>query len=106
MRSNRDRARYTAYTLIIFIILVFGVLYAAFAGLMVGTSEALRAAQIQGFDHVEVRNTARFFPAIRMGCDERDAAGFEMSGTNARNEPVDFTVCCGWPFKGCTIRTR
>jgi hypothetical protein len=35
------------------------------------------------------------------------AMGFrDVSGTNPTGQRVKLTVCCGWPFKGCTVRAR
>ncbi|MCP4677695.1 MAG: hypothetical protein GY854_19700 [Deltaproteobacteria bacterium] len=72
-------------------------------GLMVGDDQAVSALTSQGFTKVAV--SERHYVAVGFyGCGEGDAVAFKCSAINSKGNHTEVTVCCGWPFKGCTIR--
>lgn len=76
-----------------------------FAGAFAPEDRALRAVEALGFTDVHVVRHTWFLVGLH-GCDDRDAALFEVEGTNQNGTPVRIFVCSGWPFKGSTIRTE
>ena len=74
-------------------------------GYLIDESEACRVASAQGFSACSVGET-HVSAAGLAGCGEHDAAGFDVSATNPRGARVALLVCCGWPFKGCTVRVK
>ena len=75
-----------------------------FRGFLVRDDVGIHAAENVGFTDVQLRDAKHAFVGFR-GCDAHDAAGFELTAKNAREKPAHLIVCCGWPFKGCTVRT-
>jgi hypothetical protein len=81
------------------LILVLGI-----RGCCVQESKAVGAAEAMGYHNVNITNRWNFFAGFH-GCDGySDAAVFEFEALNPAGEPGVFLACCGWPFKGCTIR--
>ncbi len=87
----------------LFIIAVIA--FSCLRGFAVEPQTAIEAAETIGFTDVTVTDE-NYMCMAWQGCDRNDAVGFEMTATNAQGERVDIMVCCGWPFKGCTIRTN
>lgn len=75
------------------------------AGLFADSELALRTAAGVGVQGAIIVDEHRFFPGLQ-GCSEEDAAAFDIVGVNASGDPVELTVCVGWPFKGATPRFR
>lgn len=73
-------------------------------GYMVSEEDAIQAAQKSGLSNVRVTDSHQLAPALFGGCAKDDAAGFEVTGTNAQGKSVSASVCCGAILKGCTIR--
>ena len=75
-----------------------------FRGFLVRRAVGLHAAENGGFSEARVTDAKHVLVGFR-GCDMHDAAGFLMSATNPAGKPAEIIICCGWPFKGCTVRT-
>ena len=73
-------------------------------GAAVDKATAKQTAERAGFTDVQVLDKSVVAPQWQNGCGEGDAAGFAMQGKNPAGYVVNFSVCCGWPFKSCTIR--
>lgn len=87
------------------------VILAGFAGILVagatcspGPDKATAALRAHGFRDVAITGTHRV-TAEWYGCSEQDAVAHEATATNPAGERVALVVCCGWPLKGCTVRT-
>jgi hypothetical protein len=70
-----------------------------------GPGEAAAAASAMGFRDVTVTDTTRIGVTFT-ACSKSDMVAHDVSGTNPTGQRVKLTVCCGWPFKGCTVRAR
>lgn len=75
-------------------------------GYFVDDSDVCRAVTTQGYDGCTITERHEVFPSVIGGCSTGDAVAMDVSTKNSRNAPVTITVCCGWPSKGCTIRTH
>jgi hypothetical protein len=83
---------------------------AAMASLSIGCGEvatseekAKAAAETMGWEDVRVTARHGIAPSL-YGCSDKDVAAYEISGTNPAGKSASATMCCGWPFKGCTMR--
>lgn len=74
-------------------------------GFAVDDGEALRAAEALGMRDVHVNDRHEVLHVIA-GCSGDDDVAFDVTATNAAGRHVDVVVCCGWPFNGCTVRSR
>lgn len=74
-------------------------------GYLVPEEEACRAATAHGFSQCAITGSSALAPAWS-GCANGDAVAFDVSATNPAGQRTSLIVCCGWPFKGCTLRTR
>lgn len=89
------------------LIVVFWMLFLCsffFRGFLVPDRVGMSAAENVGFTDVRLMDAKHALVGFR-GCDAHDAAGFELSAKSALEKPAHIIVCCGWPFKGCTVRT-
>jgi len=75
-------------------------------GQMVSKDKAVEAAEAYGFKDVKVLEEHRVSPGMVGGCSGNDAAAFDLAATNSNAMRVNIVACCGWPFKGCTIRVK
>ncbi|MDD4877509.1 MAG: hypothetical protein PHO02_00550 [Candidatus Nanoarchaeia archaeon] len=81
-------------------ILGVGGLLAALGGCS-SPSEAVRAAEAQGWSNVNVTDSDY---ALNFTCGENEIA-YRIEGLNPAGRYSEATVCCGWTkIKGCTIR--
>lgn len=74
-------------------------------GYLVDESKGCETMQTNGFAGCRLIDTTVGFTSWA-GCDERDAVAFDVSAVNSQGQRVSAVVCCGWPFKGCTVRTK
>ena len=75
-----------------------------FRGFLVADNVGVHAAENVGFTDVQLQDAKHALVGLR-GCDAHDAAGFEITAKSVAEKPARIIVCCGWPFKGCTVRT-
>ena len=73
-------------------------------GILVDESVATKALEKQGYTEIEIINHDWFLIGFR-GCDKNDAAKITAIAKNPIGQEVEVFVCCGWPFKGATIRS-
>lgn len=85
-------------------VIVMGAMLAG-CGYLVDEGEACRVATAQGFSACRVTDSHVVTSGLA-GCAKEDAAGFDVAATNPRGQRVALLVCCGWPFKGCTVRVK
>ena len=74
-------------------------------GYMVSDADVCRTLATQGFRGCTIADRNTVAPSWA-GCGESDALSAEVQTVNPLGASVVVTVCCGWPFKGCTIRSR
>lgn len=74
-------------------------------GFLVGDSEVLNAPQTMGMSACVLGDRHDLFPGF-YGGGEGDEVVAEVSCTNPAGHRVALLVACGYPFKGCTVRTR
>lgn len=98
MHSNDDSS--AVRDLVYSVVVVFMI----FRGFFVEDRTGIHAAENVGFTDVRLKDSKHVAVGFR-GCDVHDAAGFELTAKNALEKPAHLIVCCGWPFKGCTVRT-
>ena len=67
--------------------------------------QAKGAAETMGWSDVRVTARHGIAPSF-YGCDKSDTAAYDIKGKNPKGEPATATMCCGWPFKGCTMRVH
>jgi hypothetical protein len=65
--------------------------------------QAVKTAETMGWSNVRVTERHGMAPSL-YGCSDKDVVAYEISGKNPRGDSAAATVCCGWPFKGCTMR--
>lgn len=53
-----------------------------------------------------ITNRHEISPHMIGGCGDDDELASDVTAKNPAGRTVSFTVCCGWPSKGCTIRTH
>lgn len=83
-----------------------GLLLAAafgFAQCAPGPDKAEATLRAHGFTKIAITDTHRFGASF-YGCSDKDAVAHEATATNPAGQRVTLTVCCGYPFKGCTVR--
>jgi hypothetical protein len=68
-----------------------------------GPDKATSALRAHGFRDIAITDSHPYL-ASWYGCSEKDAVAHEATATNAAGERVSVVVCCGYPFKGCTVR--
>jgi hypothetical protein len=85
------------------IAVLIGCVLVSGCGVGVHEGEAVRAVEALGFEDVAVLDKSVVFHALD-GCGDSDAASFAVRGKNPRGVVTTVTVCCGFPFKGCTVR--
>lgn len=71
-------------------------------GSMVDNGKALKAVKDDGYTSATIKDKSVVFPGWS-GCDDSDAAEFDVTATNVTGAKVNLTVCCGI-IKACTIR--
>lgn len=98
MSNNDDSSMIFGWLRIVIVLLLI------FRGFFVEDRTGIHAAENVGFTDVQLRDAKHVVVGFR-GCDVHDAAGFELTAKNALEKPAHLIVCCGWPFKGCTVRT-
>lgn len=76
-----------------------------FRGLLVDDSVACEAAHTLGMRECRVTARHSVFVGLR-GCGDDDAVAIDIHAVSAAGDAVNAIVCCGWPWKGCTVRTR
>ena len=74
----------------------------AFASPLIFNSkgDAIKAAEKSGWEEVNVTSTSYL---LTFACSKGEVA-YEIEGLNSRGQETEATVCCGYPFKSCTIR--
>lgn len=82
---------------------VVAVLGSCGRGVFVDEADAMRAIEAHGYTDPSIVSSGWFAVGWR-GCDEKDAAVFDVQATNAQGNRVGVLVCMGWPFKGATVR--
>jgi hypothetical protein len=87
------------------IFIALAIVFEVGIGHLVPRSEAVQAAQVQGFTHVRVTSAHYAFVDVR-GCGSDDTTKFNVTAVNPAGQSVSFYVCAGWPFKGATIRYK
>ncbi len=73
-------------------------------GACVSSGRAEHALHAEGWTDVTVGAGHWISPHIIEGCSTSDDVAFSCSGLNPAGHPSSATVCCGFWFKGCTIR--
>jgi prepilin-type N-terminal cleavage/methylation domain-containing protein len=105
----RKRAGFTLIELLVVVAVIaaaaVALLFAFGQGLLVDDDRAVEAARTHGFTDVRIVDTHVTLVRLQ-GCAEDDDVAYEIEAKNPAGEGVMLTVCCGWPLKGCTIRTR
>jgi hypothetical protein len=77
---------------------------AACGEVVTSEEDAVGAVAVLGWSDVKVTSRHGVAPGLR-GCGEGDKVAYKVEGKNHKGEAVKGTVCCGWPLKGCTLRT-
>jgi hypothetical protein len=103
-KKMEDLLKNLLCALIVILVVVF-VIGGLCRGILVEESVAVRALEIQGYTDIEIVDHAWCFVGLR-GCDRNDAAKITATATNPVGRQIEVYVCCGWPFKGSTIRTK
>lgn len=88
------------FTLLTLMVLASG------CGYLVDDSEICNSVQTQGYSHCVITDRHEISPHMMGGCGQDDKVAADVSAVNPAGRQVNITVCCGWPFKGCTIRSR
>jgi len=105
----RSEHRKEVVSIILLVVLFFAIIAGACAltatGYLVDEKNAVKAAEMLGMTEVVVIDRANVLVGMR-GCGDQDAARFDVSAKNPKGSPVTFSVCCGWMFKGCTLRSQ
>lgn len=101
--SIHDRGAGSAF--IKFVLVIGFYMACCTRGYLVGDRDICRSLETQGYVGCVIQERHEVLPAWN-GCGGSDAVAMSVSTRNPRDQQVTVTVCCGWPTKGCTIRTE
>lgn len=85
------------------VVAIFGAAIFGAATCAPGPDKATETLRVHGFRDVAITDSHRI-GAAWYGCSDKDAVAHEATATNAAGQRVSVVVCCGYPFKGCTVR--
>jgi hypothetical protein len=75
-------------------------------GYLVDDEDVCRSTTTQGYSECRITGRHEISPHMLGGCGDDDELAADVAAKNPAGRTVSFTVCCGWPSKGCTIRTH
>lgn len=73
-------------------------------GELVDASKAVKTMEDEGYSNVTVIERHSISPHWVGGCSGDDSVAFDIRANNSAGKTIKATVCCGFAFKGCTIR--
>ncbi len=104
MEDNLQKsANIILVTIAVIVVVMLGVTW-VWPGVWVEREKAISALATQGFTNIIIEDKDVTFLSMR-GCGSGDAAAFQAKARNPLGAEVPVNVCCGWPLKGCTIRS-